>query len=74
MVVRDKHESAFCHAKGHETLLARILTVILPIEGKGVMEGFASALERDATLGVIRGGLGVIQLENVICYEYTAYQ
>jgi hypothetical protein len=70
--VRDNHESAFRHAKGHETLLARMLTVMLPIEGKRVIEGFASALERDAMLGVILGGFGVIPLEIVICNIRTA--
>jgi hypothetical protein len=58
------------HAEGHETLLARMPTVILPIESKRVIEGFASALECDAMFGEIRGSFGFILLEIVICHMY----
>jgi hypothetical protein len=61
--IGNEQQTAFHHSKRDETLLALVLVIINPIEGKRVFKNVPCGLERDAMLDVILCGLGIVPLE-----------
>jgi hypothetical protein len=61
-----EQQRAFDHADARETIFAVIAAIVVFTDAEGIGKNQARTSERDAMLGVVRNGLGVIPLKVII--------
>src|SRR5262249_26491004 len=70
--VGDIQHTVAHQAKSDIPVFAVRLTVIKPLQGKGVVKHLAGGLKGDAVGGVVGGGFMVVSLEASVIHEGTA--
>src|SRR5712672_2640206 len=65
----DIEQASFRHADGSIPELAVGLALIKPVHGKWVSEHVTRSLERNAVIGIVLDGLGVVPLKCAIVHK-----
>jgi hypothetical protein len=63
-------DDALGHAQQVDPLLAIVLAVIEPLDGKAIAERFDRILKGDTVVALVRGGIRIVPFERLILDMY----